>query len=499
VAWKEYPLLGFMPDLPNTTEGACIITHYAVPTARGIGNGPVFTEASISALNTASLGGASLYTSAGVNRLYAGTATKLYEATPTNAPITLTDRSGTTYSASTTDTWAFDQFVDVTLAINYNDFLQASTGAAFSAVGGTPVPKASIIAVSGPPSSPFVGVFDFKDGTHTYRDGWFISAQADYTGWTTGVNNCALGRLLDNVPGPITAAIGYRGDFLVWKRTGMYKGTFIGPPDIWRWETISSDIGCIGKNCCVRADDVVYWGDDAGVWRYDGSYPQKVPGYVHGHWASIVAAITAASDTNRNFFRALWDKPKNLLSILAGLSADAGTVTADGFTYDVNITGLSYNTISGLWTKHTYNPYGLTSETNYAVEVIAPRVCISKNKKFALLSWTPAGSEPRQAGIGFWAFSDRVNSWVIKGVRPQWGTDDTTSNATVNVGDVSASQYSANFFPAGPFTDFPFRTPGKFDGMKAGISLAAFVFPNAGITWEILGKVSIDVERQGKS
>lgn len=501
MTWQSFPIKGFAPDLPNTEPGTYIVTFYCVPTDRGIGNGPRFAEASISATNTASLGGALLYDTGFNPLLYVGTATKLYQATPVAAPTSLTDRSGGTYNASTTDTWAFAQFGDVTLAINRNDFLQKSTGAAFSAVGGTPTPKAAVMTICGPVTAPVVMVFDFLDGTHTYRDGWFASGLTDYTGWVTGTNECAQGRLLDDVPGPITAAIGWRDGVLAFKRTGMYLGTYVGSPTIWQWERLSSDIGCIGKNAVCKANDVVYFADDAGVWKFDGSYPQRVPGQVHNYWA-LHCAIEAATDANRNFFRLLWDKPKHLLWVLWGRSVDPGTGTdAGGNVYDLTIGGLAWNGISGLWTQQPRNPFCNAQDANYAVEIIAPRVCVSKNKKVSLLTWDASGSEPRQALLASWVFNDRgATTWTLKGVRPQWATDDTTENAALQVWTYT-SQASLTPEITGTGTPYvwTYRSPGKFDGVTSGETIGFQLFPSAGAVWELVGSMSADILAGGKA
>ena len=245
------------------------------------------SEGASSATNTVSLGGAVVFQTNNTQRTFVGTATKQYEFNATGSSIT--DRSGMAYSASTTDTWSYTQFGDVTLTINKNDFLQQiNAGGAFAAVGIAPTPKAAIIVTCGPVSAPVCMVFDYDDGTNNYRDGWFASGlnnPLNVTGWTTGTNQCANGRLLDDIPGPVTAAIAYRDEVVAFKRTGMYIGNYTGDvTNPWNWRRLSHDIGCIGKNCVVQADDVIYWADDSGLWMYDGSYPRKIPGQVHNWW-----------------------------------------------------------------------------------------------------------------------------------------------------------------------------------------------------------------------
>ena len=102
MAWKEYKLLGFAPDLPVTTPGNMLEMRQCVATDRGIGHIPAISELSSSATNTVTCNGALLSNTSATQELIAGTATKLYSF---DLVTTLTDRSGTAYSASTTDTW----------------------------------------------------------------------------------------------------------------------------------------------------------------------------------------------------------------------------------------------------------------------------------------------------------------------------------------------------------------------------------------------------------
>ena len=513
MAWQDFKILGFAPDLPNTTPGALVQMVYVMPTDRGLGPAPVFNEQGSGSINSASMGGALVSKTDGTQRVFVGIADKLYETTnpPSGSP---TDRSGGTYAATTSATWSFCQFGDVTLAVNKNDYLQYITGSstAFAPVGTAPVPKASIIATGGPTSAPVVMAFDYNDGTDNFRDGWFASGLGDAittTGWTTGTNSCANGRLLDDVPGPITAGIGFRDDFVAFKATGMYIGTYTGDAtNPWSWRRISSDIGCIGKNALVRANDILYWADTAGIWMFDGSYPRLVPGNVHNYWASICVSDKLATAANRNYFRVVWDKAKHWLHVFSG--------TASGPTIRE---GMTWNSISELWTQHGGSaigsqPFINAGGTAFARELIGPRLYVTNSLKLGAYTLVCTGTEPAAAIIDGWLITDFVRTPVLKGLRPHWRV---YSGTTLAFGGSGYTDISSTFPPSGGFRRFraPYeyteivnqaaellvlsqRDFGKLDGQVGGGMVSWRLLPPAGIEWEIDG-LTLDVEPHGKS
>jgi hypothetical protein len=488
VAWNDYKLVGFAADLPVTTPGYFTTILGCVPTDRGIGSGPIVAETSSTAINTTSTGGALLAKTDATGELIVGTATKLYGF---DLSTTLTDRSAAAYNASTTNTWSVTQFGNIALAANLGDQLQQRTiGAAanFASVGAAPVPKASIVVTCGPVTAPFVMVFDYADGTNTDRDGWKCSAISDYTGWTSGTNSCATGRLLDNVTGPITAAIPYRDGVIAWKRRGMYIGEYTGPPNIWSWRRISSDVGCIGKNACAVADDVVYFSDDSCVWQFDGSYPRKVPGSVQKYWADTVLTL-APSTADRNYYRVVFDKEKHLIWFTTGTATAAETY------------GLAYNFVSGFWTQALTV---LRSSTGVIVrELLSARYMVSiSNLKVGTLSWGSNGTEPKGASILGWALSDRVNTPIIKGIRPHWSIGPTLATSGWVTGTLYALDSERSLQPGSSsrttLSTMSFRQPGKLDGVGSAEIMTFSMVLSDGITWEMTG-LSIDVEKAGRS
>jgi hypothetical protein len=501
VAWQDFKLLGFCPDLPVTTPGTSFLMKGCYPTDVGIGGGIGFEEVSSSAANTAATGAEYVTSLSNTSEIIVGTASKLYSF---DLATTLTDRSGAAYSSTDTNSWKFTTFGNIVLAANLGDQLQQRTiGAAanFASVGAAPVPKASIVVTVGPTSAPFAMVFDYTDGVNTDRDGWKSSAVSDYTGWTSGTNSCATGRLLDNVSGPITCAIPYRDGVIAWKSGGMYIGEYTGPPNIWSWRRISSDVGCIGKNAAVVADDVVYWQDQSGLWMFDGSVPRRVPGYVHAYWNKTVAALSLG-DSNRHQYRTVWDKAKHIIWFLPVGHRQ----------------GLGYNTVSQLWVQalsptiplgyptSTTNTLFLTDNggTVSCAYLITGAWAMSNGKKVSSVSYTPTTFQTYYYG---WALTDHKTSPAISGVRPHFISTNATSAGLGTAPTLGGFLYAHNGayeMVPGDVTTTPIatvtmaaRSPGYLDGIISANEVVTFAFVLTNKYWEI-GGISLDLDRAGK-
>lgn len=339
MSFATIKLLGFAPDLPTDTPGAITSQQGMIPSVRGFTSGPVQGISQTASLGGNSLGVFSPKQVNGTRRYFIGTATKLWESNSTGS--SLTDRSLTAYSASATQTWSFCQFGDITLASNLGNAIgQINANAAFATVtgGGTP-PKASIIINAGPATAPFVLAFNYDDGS-VHADGLFNSGLADYTGWTVGTNQCATLRAYEP-SGPFVAAIAYRDGAIAFKENAMFEVTYsaVAATPGWSFRRIASDIGCSGKNMCVNVNDTIYFADKRGFWMYDGSYPKKLPGYLHDFW-SINYATTGCVDDS---CQVVWDPTRHNLWVSHRLSASSTT----------NANWLVWNQLSGLWARQT--------------------------------------------------------------------------------------------------------------------------------------------------
>ena len=264
--------LVFQPDLDcnwDVAPGALVDCRGVVPMRRGTYatwgcETPIATYTSgtepVSAIITRKADGAA--------RFFIGNKQSIYEYTSTTAA---TDRSSTTYSAST-ETWTFAQFGDVTIATNLLNNVQSSSAGAFADLAGTP-PKAQLVAVN----LGFVMLANYNDGT-AYPDGWACSDIEDPVDWTvTATNQADRGRLYDT-PGPIRALVPWRDSFVAFKDDSMYIADYVGDPSstIWSWRLISDKVGCSAPHGVGVMNDQLYFLHRSGFYVFDGAQARRI-------------------------------------------------------------------------------------------------------------------------------------------------------------------------------------------------------------------------------
>ncbi len=438
MSFATVKLLGFAPDLPPDTPGAIVAQSGMIPTVRGFSSGPILGASQTADMASRSLGVFSPKQVNGTQRWFIGTATKIWESNSTGS--SLTDRSLTAYSASATQTWSFCQFGDVTLATNLGNALgQINAGGAFATVtgGGTP-PKASIIINAGPATAPFVLAFNYDDGS-VHADGLFNSGLADYTGWTVGTNQCATLRALEPA-GPFVAAIAYRDGAIAFKDNAMFEVTYsaVAATPGWSFRRIASDIGICGKNMCVNVNDTIYFADKRGFWMYDGSYPKKLPGYIHDHWSVQVRGGRVDDST-----QLVWDPTRHNLWASYRLSADS-TAQANW---------LVWNQLSGLWAKQTTISNGAaggtvkTARQIISFETAPLTTTISTDTKYTCDTFAydqatcDATTVQNPPSLQTWYIGDPIGYTEITRVSPVWlGTSPSASSSILLLGSKRVGQ-----------------------------------------------------------
>ncbi len=182
-----------------------------------------------------------------------------------NATGTKTNR-GTGYTSNLT--WSAAQWGDQIIATNYADVIQSSTGAGFTALGGTP-PKARLIAAN----LNFVMLAGTNDGSTAYADEVFWSGLQSPAVWTPGLaSQCGRIRLLD-APGPIRQLVAFRDKFYAFKENSIFVGEYVGPPFIFQWRLVSSRIGACGfwNQGVVECDDKLWFAHASGFYQFDGN------------------------------------------------------------------------------------------------------------------------------------------------------------------------------------------------------------------------------------
>jgi hypothetical protein len=259
-------LLGFLPDVESTAAGVMTDVTNLIPTENGMKAAPTAQSlAGVPALASACRGAVTVTKLDDVRRVFAGTATKLYEL----SGASWTDVSAGTYTGGVDSRWSFTQFGNATLATNLADTIQRSNvSGAFTAISGAP--KAKIVFAVGSQ----VMALNTNDGT-VKQNGWHCSASFNDTDWTPNVSTlCASGQLVD-APGQITAG-GRLGEYAVaYKERALHIGQFVGSPSVWDWKAIAG-AGCVGQDAWCDIDGAHFFVGRDSFWLFDGSRPVPV-------------------------------------------------------------------------------------------------------------------------------------------------------------------------------------------------------------------------------
>jgi hypothetical protein len=267
-------LLGYAPDIDETTEGVIVDCEAFIPTEKGMQGAPSAQDGGTDTLASACLGSASVRKLDNSFRLIAGTSTKLYELSGSSW-VDVTRLSGGDYSATTDNPWRYAQFGNTTLTVAKTDNLQYSESSNFADVSGAP--KASIVETV----QNFVFLFDTSEATfNDSPNRWWCAGIGTYDDWTPSIaTQCATG-LLTSAPGRIAAGKRFGNQIIAYKERAMYIGTYVGTPVIWDWQQIPGEAGCSSNEGVVNigtSDNPVhiFMGID-DFWRFDGARPVPI-------------------------------------------------------------------------------------------------------------------------------------------------------------------------------------------------------------------------------
>lgn len=267
------PLRGFAPDLPTTTEGVIVDCVQWVPYESGMRAAESATSYA-DALAAECLGAETLTKLDATRRVFAGTASKLYELSGTS--WTDVSAGGGTYTLGATSRWCFAQFGDTSIAATIDEVIQSTSSGAFAAISGAP--QATVIESVLTSGGGFVLAFNTIDGTYgTSPDRWWCCAVNDVTNWTPSVANlCATGRLLGS-EGPILTAHKFGSDRVVaYKARSLYLGSFVGANGgVWSWEELPG-FGCVGLDAVANLGTAHFVVGEDNIYIFDGARPQPI-------------------------------------------------------------------------------------------------------------------------------------------------------------------------------------------------------------------------------
>lgn len=272
-------LLGFMPDSDPTTPGAILDCTNLIPYENGMKGAPTGqTPTGVPALAAACIGAVVATKLDATRRIFAGTATALYELSG-GAWVDQTRVGAYTGGADTR--WSICQFGDATLCANLTDTIQSSTAGAFTDIA--TAPKAKIVFSVGS----FVMALDTTDVTYGVSpDRWWCCASFDETSWTPSVTTLATTGRLVSTPGALIAG-GRLGDYaVVYKEKSIYLGQFVGSPNVWDWLQIpGGEAGCVGQEAWCDIGGAHFFVGQDNLWLFDGSRPVQIAtGQVRQWW-----------------------------------------------------------------------------------------------------------------------------------------------------------------------------------------------------------------------
>ena len=271
------PIIGYGPDIDPTTPGVLVNCANFLPSTKGFEGAPTPMSLGIAALASACQGAAVVIKLDDTSRLFAGSATKLYELSGTS----WTDRTRAgDYTLATDQRWTFAQFGNVSLAVAKSDILQFSASGAFANVGAS-IPKATIVETV----NAFVLIFDVNDqgaigGYGDSPDRWWCCAKGDYTNWTPSIAaECATARLT-SAPGPIKAGKRFGSAVVAYKERSMFLGQYVGPPYVWDFSEIPGNAGALGQSVVISVGTPenpqhIFMGPD-NFYSYDGARPVPI-------------------------------------------------------------------------------------------------------------------------------------------------------------------------------------------------------------------------------
>lgn len=266
------PLIGFAPDVEQTTPGAMLECSNMVPTLKGMRAAASNVATSYPASAEAVTGAALLQRLDASVRFFIGGATMLQEG----IAGAWSNVSSGLYAAGD-NRWRFCQFGNDSIAANKAIVLQRSASGAFASLT---APKAALCETA----AGFVLLADCNDagtglatgfGDQSHR--WWCCALNDVASWTPSLSTqCASGLLVD-APGPIRALRRLGANVTVYKDKAIFVGSYVGASSgVWQWSLIPGDIGCSSQEAVVNIGTAHLFIGETDIYAFDGSRPVPI-------------------------------------------------------------------------------------------------------------------------------------------------------------------------------------------------------------------------------
>lgn len=301
------PIGSFEPDSPDYQDDGTDLALNVLPrTASSYGPMPSLQTYS-GALTARAQGSMFARAADGTANGFAGDATKLYRLTAASTSWADVSQVGG-YTTNPEEKWSFAWFGETMIATNFTDPIQeftVGTSAAFADLAAA-APNARHCATV----REWVMVantFDGTDGAQPQRIWWH--AIGDPTNWPTpgSVTAAQLQSDYQNLPGdggwiqglaPSLSAC----DVAILQEHRVFRGSYVGPPNIFVFQTAEGARGCPAPGSIVTLGPVCYYLGEDGFYAFDGA--QSFPigfGKVDRYFLSRVDAsnlfrVTATAD-----------------------------------------------------------------------------------------------------------------------------------------------------------------------------------------------------------
>ena len=171
---------------------------------------------------------------------------------------------------------------------------------------------ANLVLVSD--ASRFVIAFGCNDAAlpspqNLTQDPLFIawSDQESFATWLPSVTNQAGSYRLSNGSQIITA-IQTRQEILIWTDSAIYSMQYLGPPYVWGFQIMGSNISIAGPNVTATVNNVTYWMGTDKFYMYSGSVqtlPSTLREYVYSD-INLDQSFQFTAGTNEGYNEVWW-------------------------------------------------------------------------------------------------------------------------------------------------------------------------------------------------
>lgn len=152
---------------------------------------------------------------------------------------------------------------------------------------GTPTPWGTLSTDPVTPIASLVAASDYALFlVRANSQDWFASSNS--TIWTPNPATLTVNSSLRQTSGPITAALALRSNMVLYKERSVFVGSLVGPPLIWSFSKISSQVGTPAQESLIAVRDIHYFLGPDDFYTFDGfslaPIPNALKQWFFGRW-----------------------------------------------------------------------------------------------------------------------------------------------------------------------------------------------------------------------